>query len=425
MIYSDKQYNVTKNELTKLREALAETRARDADEEWLKDIEASALESQIVSLEAEIAHYHLIKAGQVAVAKAHSLKDLPSILVAARIASGLSQSDLARKVGVKPQQIQRYEASEYMGASLDRLIEIAGELNVHITGLFENERASAGSIFSWDGLDDIVWKQFPAREMVRRGWFDLPRGADLFECVRNYFVEGVGPQIASSYHRKKMYGDSVPNEYALLAWQARIIERANLIIEAHKPPEFVLDDQWLPELVALTRRPDGPSRARRLLLRKGIVLVIEKHLGGTYLDGGAMLDREGRPVIGLTLRYDRLDNFWFVLFHELGHIFLHLFNGLRFDFFDEEGSSADDEIERQADEFALNALIPEEKWNQCLSRFARSVEAVEIDARNLGIDPSIVAGRIRKELGDYTILNDLIGQGKVASQFEGDDYELA
>ncbi|CAM5533230.1 hypothetical protein FALB51S_04259 [Frigidibacter albus] len=137
-----------------------------------------------------------------------------------------------------------------------------------------------------------------------------------------------------------------------------------------------------------------------------------------------MLDHDGRPVIGLTLRFNRLDNFWFVLLHELGHVFLHLMDGLRYDFFDEEETVGDDEVERQADKFALDNLIPEAKWDECLSRFALSEEAVRIDAKNLGIDASIIAGRIRKERGDFTILQGLIGQGQVVPQFEDDGDEL-
>ena len=75
-------------------------------------------------------------------------------------------------------------------------------------------------------------------------------------------------------------------------------------------------------------------------------------------------------------------------------------------------------IEAKADKFALEALMPEQLWDQCLSRFALSEEAVRIDADNLGIHPSIIAGRIRKERGNYTILNDLVGQGQVRLQFE-------
>ncbi len=336
----------------------------------------------------------------------------------------MSQTDLAQRLGMKPQQIQRYEASDYSGASLERLIDVCEALNVHTTGLFESDDASKGSVFSWSDIDDVVWKQLPAREMAKRGWFDVPRRADVYQLARNYFMEAAGPQFASPYHRKKMHGGSVPNEYALLAWQARILERSRDVVEAQDPPEFVYDDRWISNLVALTRRKDGPKRAQALLLSKGIVLVIESHLSGTYLDGAAMLDRDGRPVVGLTLRFDRLDNFWFVLLHELGHVFLHLMDGLRYDFFDEEGTSGEDKVELAADQFALDSLIPEAKWDECLSRFALSEEAVQIDATTLGIDVSIIAGRIRKERGDYTLLTSLIGQGQVASQFEDDGHEL-
>lgn len=424
MIYSDKQYRLTTDELVKLRDALATMQTRETQQVWLKDVELAALKSQIATLEAELSHYDLLKSGEITFAKAHSLESLPSALVQARIAAGMSQTDLAERLGMKPQQVQRYEASNYAGASLERLIDISKALNVHVTGLFEREDASKGAVFSWGGVDDIVWKQFPAREMARRGWFDMPRKADVYERARDYFMQMAGPQFASAYHRKKMHSSSVPNEYALLAWQARILERARRLVETYDPPEFVLDDRWIADLVALTSRSNGPKRAQALLLSKGIVLTTEKHLSGTYLDGGAMFDRDGRPVIGLTLRYDRLDNFWFVLLHELGHVFLHLSEGMRYDFFDEEGTTENDKVEREADQFALDNLIPEGKWDECLSRFALSEEAVQIDAKNLGIDASIIAGRIRKERGDYTILTSLVGQGQVASQFRDDGDEL-
>ena len=424
MIYSDKQYRLTTGELAKLRDALASTPTQEAKQVWLEDVQRAALKSQIATLEADLSHYDLLKSGEITFAKAHSLESLPSTLVQARIATGMSQTDLADRLGMKPQQIQRYEASNYAGANLERLIDVSKVLNVHITGLFEREDARKGAVFSWEDVSDVVWKQFPAREMAKRGWFEMPRKADIFEKACDYFMQTAGPQFATAYHRKKMHGGSVPNEYALLAWQARILERARELVETHDPPEFMLDDRWIAELVALTSRSDGPKRAQALLLSKGIALTTERHFSGTYLDGGAMLDHDGRPVIGLTLRYDRLDNFWFVLLHELGHVFLHLMEGIRYDFFDEEGTTENDKIEREADQFALDSLIPEGKWDECLSRFALSEEAVQIDAKNLGIDASIIAGRIRKERLDYTILTGLVGQGQVASQFEDVGDEL-
>ena len=422
MIHSDKEYAITKGELSKLRDALAYAQSEDAsafaNRDWLRDVHIDAMESQIATLEAELSHYELLKAGEITFSKTYSLENLPTVLIEARIASGMSQTDLAERLGMKAQQIQRYEASEYSGASLSRVIEVCEALNVRTTGLFKSTDGTKGSVFSWPDVDDLVWAQFPVQEMARRGWFDVPSNSNICEVAREYLMNAAGVQFAIAFNRKKMHGDSVPNEYALLAWQARILERAGMIVEQHNLPEFVDDDRWIADLVSLSRHRNGPKRAQSLLLSKGIVLVTEKHLPGTYLDGGAMLDCEGRPIIGLTLRYDRLDNFWFVLLHEIGHVFLHLLDGLHYDFFDEEEASGDDKIEREADMYALNNLVPEEQWNQCLSRFALTEAAVRIDAKKLGIDASIIAGRIRRERNDYTILNGLVGQGLVATQFE-------
>jgi HTH-type transcriptional regulator/antitoxin HigA len=425
MIYSDKQYSVSNTQLAKLRDALAAAKVRATEQAWLKKAEIDALKSQIADIEAQLSEYDLLRSGEVSFSKTYALEELPRVLVQARIASGMSQTDLAEKLGMKPQQVQRYEATDYMGASLGRLVEISKALRVKASGSFEGPKQAGGSVFAWGDADDIVWGQLPYKEMIKRKWFDVPRGANPIERVKEYFIHAAGPQFATAFHRKKMRSGNVPNEYALLAWQARILERARSKIELEKIGTFELDDRWLPELVRLTKRQDGPKCAQDLLAAKGIVLIVERHLPGSYLDGAAMLADGETPVVALTLRHDRLDNFWFVLMHELGHVFLHLFDGLRFDFFDEEGGDNGDAIEAQADKFALDALIPEELWNQCLSRFALSEEAVKIDADTIGIDPSIIAGRIRKERGNYTILNKLIGLGQVRSQLEelGNDLD--
>ena len=255
--------------------------------------------------------------------------------------------------------------------------------------------------------------------MVKRRWFGLRPNQNDVQAVKDYYRNAAGHEFATALHRKKVRGDTSPNEYSLLAWQARVLERARHTVAKEDFCEFNFDDRWVGELVGLTQCPDGPKRATAVLAMNGIVLLTEPHLPGTYLDGAAMLDASGRPVIALTLRFDRLDNFWFVLFHELGHIFLHLMDGSRYDFFDEYGTAAVDRLEREADEFALNSLIPPANWEGCLSRFAMTEEAVRLDAERLGIGPSIIAGRIRHERGDFTVLNSLIGQDNVRRQFSG------
>jgi HTH-type transcriptional regulator/antitoxin HigA len=422
MIYSDKQQAVSSTQLSKLRSALLVAQKRTVDQEWIKQAEINALESQIADIDAELMEYARLKSGEVSFAKTYSFEELPRMLTQARIASGMSQTDLAAKLDMKPQQIQRYEASEYMGASLARLIEVAHVLGVNVSGSFEGPSRTSDAVFMWGDADDVMWSQFPYKEMVKRKWLDVPRGADPKKRIKDYFLRAAGPQFATALHRKKMYGGRTPNEFALLAWQARILERARAEIDAGGIGEFELgDDRWVPDLVRLTAQQDGPVLARDFLAEKGIALVVEAHLSGSYLDGAAMCAASGVPVIGLTLRHDRLDNFWFVLMHELGHVLLHLFDGRRFDFFDEEKASNGDVIELEADTFALNSLIPEDAWNQCFSRFTLTEEAVRFDADALNINPAIIAGRIRKELGNYTILSDLVGQGTIRLQFDDHD----
>jgi HTH-type transcriptional regulator/antitoxin HigA len=415
MIFSDRQYSVSKEQSAKLRGALKRVLADTKKHERLRKIEAKALESQIAEIDREIADYDLLKSGSVAFSESYALSDLPRILIQARIAQGLSQTDLAERLGMKPQQVQRYEATEYMSASLARLIEVADILHVRVSQSFSAAHAPAeNALFAWSKASDVDWTRFPLKEMAKRGWL---KGKDLVESARSFFLEAAGPQFATALHRKKVRSGNAPNEYALLAWQARVLELARVDHAAGRLADFELKDEWLAKLVSLTRDENGPHKARELLWENGIALVVERHLSGTYLDGAAMISAMGHPIVALTLRHDRLDNFWFVLFHELGHVFLHLYTALRLDFFDEEEGTDADGVELEADAFALDQLIPEAAWKQCLSRFALTEEAVRIDAEKLGIDPSIIAGRIRKERNNYLILNDLIGSGTIRSQF--------
>ena len=252
MIYSQKQFSVSKSELEKLRNALESAESRTSDRLWLKQAEIDALRSQMAEIDAEISEYELLTSGQIPLSKVYALEELPRVLVQARIASGMSQTDLAEKLGTKPQQIQRYEATEYMSASLARLIEIARVLGVKFSGTFEGTRETGGSVFVWRTADEIIWSQLPYKEMINRKWFVVPRNADPLEKVKEYFLHAAGPKFVTAYHRKKVRSGNVPNEYALLAWQARVLERARDLATHGEIAEFEVDDHWHPELVRLT-----------------------------------------------------------------------------------------------------------------------------------------------------------------------------
>ena len=425
MILSTRQYHVSRAALEKLRADLLAAEKRTSGHGWIRDAEILALREQIREITSELSEYSLLTSGQVSFSRSYALEELPSVLVKARIASGISQTQLAVRLNLKPQQIQRYESSGYLGASLARLIEVSRALGVKASGAFELPRQSGGSVLSLRRIDDIVWSQLPYKEMIRRQWFPVHPKEDPLAKARAYFLNAAGPTFATAYHRKKIRSGRVPNEYALLAWQVRILERARARAAKRGVPEFVHEDVWISDLVELTRLIDGPRRACHLLERHGIPVVVERHLPGSYLDGGSMLYGSNRPVVGLTLRYDRLDNFWFVLFHEVAHILLHLTQNHPYDFFDEDvdapSASGAGSIESEADNYALDALIPEPLWNKCISRFDLSAEAVLGDAQMLNIHPSIVAGRIRRERNDYTLFANLVGQGTVRNQLEAEE----
>src|SRR5207249_4433615 len=91
-----------------------------------------AIASQLQDLRAELREFDELRAGVVREIRAASLDELPAALIRARIARGMSQRDLAERIDVKEQQIQKYEATGYAGASLGRLQEVVRALGVEL-----------------------------------------------------------------------------------------------------------------------------------------------------------------------------------------------------------------------------------------------------------------------------------------------------
>jgi ribosome-binding protein aMBF1 (putative translation factor) len=132
MIKNERQYRITKAQAAKLEAALESFSAQSAGDRKahprLIKAQADALRSQVESLRAELREYEGIKAGDVPPPDLSYIAVVPQDLIRARIASGLSQKELAERLGMPEQQIQRYEAVEYESVSLARIIEIAKAL---------------------------------------------------------------------------------------------------------------------------------------------------------------------------------------------------------------------------------------------------------------------------------------------------------
>jgi HTH-type transcriptional regulator/antitoxin HigA len=134
------------------------------------------------------------------------------------------------------------------------------------------------------------------------------------------------------------------------------------------------------------------------------------------LDGAAMLDGS-RPVVALTLRHDRLDNFWFALMHELVHVQKHLRSDNDF-----IADNLEDKIqmqtrdEQEADEGAKHALIDPEEWEKSAVRLEHNTENAKALADKLRIHPVIVAGRVRHDTGNWRLLSNI--KATVRQHFE-------
>ena len=423
MITNERQYRITSSQIQKLKTAIdgfdIKVRIDRTKSKILANAELQALRSEYENLSKQLHEYETLKSGTVEILKAGNLQELPVILIRARIAKGLSQRELADAVGLKEQQIQRYEAEEYASANLRRLADISDALGLNISEVaeFKTTLQKAPEVEK----DDLAWDQFPVKEMYRRNWFEAFSGS-LEEAVANteelvkVFVKSSLDKPIQAVARQRVRAGGVVNRYALLAWQCRIIALANKQSLKSKYKQNKITKGWLTKVAQLSCADDWKKKVIDYLGGCGIRFVVESHLANTYIDGAAILLSDGSPVIGMTLRYDRLDNFWFVLLHELVHIMKHLHRGDIESIFDDLDVEAED-IEQEADKQAGEVLVPEEKWNTALARYLRSEDSIKALAKELGIHPAIVAGKIRREAKNYIILTNMVGQGEVRKHF--------
>lgn len=136
MIKNERQHRITRAYADKFRATLKELAATPRPKNVhpkLWEAQKAGLKSQLQDIEEELQEYETLKtAHHPKILELDSLEGLPKVLIQARIAAGLTQEDLAARLGVKPQQIQRYEASDYQSASFARLREIARVLGLRV-----------------------------------------------------------------------------------------------------------------------------------------------------------------------------------------------------------------------------------------------------------------------------------------------------
>ncbi|MCL6217042.1 ImmA/IrrE family metallo-endopeptidase [Zunongwangia pacifica] len=149
---------------------------------------------------------------------------------------------------------------------------------------------------------------------------------------------------------------------------------------------------------------DVVNKSQDILKKYGIKFFILDRPSKTPVDGKSFMSQEN-PAIVLSMKYKRLDNFAFTLFHELGHVFEHLTNPMKPEFNTEEffvNSSNTELVEFEADNYARNGLIEQKLWNDFINLNEEFSDEVILDfAKNNKIHPGIVRGRVCFEYNEY------------------------
>jgi len=328
---------------------------------------------------------------------------------------GLQRSDLAPYLGGKSKVSEVFARKRPLSLTM-------------IRRLHRGLGIPAESLLGGDGYAvhaglTVDWQDFPVREIIRRGWMESTRdpatstALEKDDLIRRFLAPVPPSLVLSEVHLRKGTASASARNHApaaLAAWQCRVITLAQQVTLPKYASER-LDGEFVRTLVRLSVFDDGPRLAKDYLAKFGVAMVVVGHLPRTRTDGAAIRLVDGRPVIALTLRYDRLDYFWFTLLHELGHVIRHLL--------DEPNTFIDDEdvdrgrYEDEADAFALDALFPDDEWAGFDGCEHPTPLAVRRFAERRGIHPAIVAGRIRHERNDYRLLARCVGQGQVRKHF--------
>lgn len=349
----------------------------------------------------------------------HYSIDLPDPIEAIKFRmdqAGLSQQDLVPLIGSKSKVSEVLSGKR--GLSLRMIRVLRKHLDIPADVLLGSRQLT-----ELDDLSNVDFSRFPIKEMYDNGAFegleiDSTKGK-AEECIRFLVSKIGGPQmIPAGLFRKS---ESVRlnanlNHEALQGWSLHVLAKAAETKKRGKFEKGKVTTSFMKSLAQLSVLDTGPRVAQEMLAANGIVMVVVRHLTKTYLDGAAFLPKKDQPVIGLTLRYDRLDNFWFTLFHEIGHIVQHLSSGSFIaDDMSLRGKSTDNDIEREADDFAEEHLLPEDFDFAKMKDFSN--EEVREYAAMHSIHPAIVAGHLRYRKNDYKMFWNLIGKDEVRRCF--------
>lgn len=315
---------------------------------------------------------------------------------------GISQAEFARRCGrsakliseivagkapIEPETALQFEKVSGMDASV--WLGLEKNYRLHLA-----RKAEAA-----DAADAAAWlKTFPVRELARRGAIPRPEsGADAFSKLLSFFRVGsveawrLKYSLASVAYRHSPSFES--DEAALATW----LRLGEIDAEGQECAEYDQAgfNRALRDIRGLTRAPieEALPRWRRLCNQSGVALALVKPLPKAALSGAARWLTQRKAVIQLSARHRSDDHLWFTFFHEAAHIRLHSKKCIFVDKFGGGGAG----LEAQANEWAANILVPPADWVQFVGGAAPTMSTVQDFAKEQGIAPGIVVGRLQHE----------------------------
>lgn len=343
MIKNQRQYRITKARAREFAEAIG-MRGEDADvHPLIAQARQDAAQSQYEDLTTQLQAYEALTEGRTPVLELDSLHEFPQALIKARISSGLSQSDLADRLGLKPQQVQRYEATDYAAANLERIQGVADALGVSVREevFLPNERLKLRDL--WAATTDLGFsKSLVLRRLVPRR---------LRDRVEHVEAEGVAPgdeaalasQVAAFVARtfglsaSAILGPRRPALSLAAVHTARF--RASQSAHEDRLSAYAVYAHVLALLtIEATRHietsavPQDPRAVRRAILEKHGKVTFESVLDYAWSLGipvlplndpaafhGACWRADGRNVVALKQQTPAQARWLFDLLHELRH----------------------------------------------------------------------------------------------------------
>jgi HTH-type transcriptional regulator/antitoxin HigA len=249
----------------------------------------------------------------------------------------------------------------------------------------------------------------PITEMIQRGWLEAEDIKDTVKVeaalVKFFGTNSINEIEILPYAAKKTntFTQTTPSQ---LAWLYRVRQIANEMIVGKYSPSAVKNAISL--LKNLLASPEEARKVPKILAECGIRYIVVESLSSAKIDGVCFWLNDFSPVIGMSIRYDRIDNFWFVLRHELEHVLRR--HGITAMMVDAElegeqagtGASLADE-ERVANEAAADFCVSQKKMDSLVARKSPFFHEHDIIgmARTLQIHPGLIAGQLQHRIGKY------------------------